>query len=126
MFTKRDKIKEFVQFFAKDASTQCLVFKNTHYKPVGVSIVVTYQYTIQDTEVIYNKWFVDGFDDAKKMGLPGTEHHNKLVKGSGVNVASTRLGRYTFYGKDASDIINACESNRDLTSQIIFQHTLYR
>jgi len=126
MFTNRDKIKELVRFFADDKSTQCLAFENTHYKPVGVSIVVTYQYTIKDTEVVYNKWFVDCFDKAKIMGLPGTEHHNKLVKGSGVTVSSKRLGNYTFYGDEAKSLIDACELNRDLTSQIIFHHQSHR
>ena len=122
MFTNRDKLKELIETFVCNAD--CLVHENTNYKPVGVSVVLTYEYTFLDTQIVYDKWFVECADMAKKMGLPGTEHHNKLVKGSGVNVASARLGRYTFYGKDASDIINACESNRDLTSHVMLSHII--
>lgn len=120
MFTNRDKIKELIHYFANNAD--CLIYENTNYKPVGVSVVLTYKYTFKDTEIVYNKWFVECADMAKKMGLPGTEHHNKLVTGSGVNVSSKRLGCYTFYGKDASDIIKDCEFNHDLASHVLLKN----
>ena len=122
MFTKRDKIKELINYFGQNADY--IVFENSGYKPVGVSKVLTFEFTFQDTEIVYNKWFVECFDKAKFMGLPGTEHHNKMVKGSGVNVISKRLGRYTFYGQEAQKIIDACESNRDITSNIILNHRI--
>ena len=96
MFTQRDKIKELAEYMVKDENTQCLIFRNTNY--------------------------VEGFELAKKMELPGTERHGKLVKGSGVMVSSKKSGTYTFYGKDALSIKNACELNRDMESLIISNH----
>ena len=122
MFTQRDKVKEYVEFFAQNPNTQCLIFKNVNYKPVGVSVVMRYHYDINGVEVSYDKWYVECFNEAKAFGLPGTEHHNKLVKGSGVNVISKKYMPYTFYGKEAEDIINACEINRDLDSIIMANH----
>lgn len=122
MFSTRDKIKEYVEFFAQKPDAKCLIFKNMNYKPVGVSIVMRYHYDINGVEVTYDKWYVECFKDAVAYGLPGTEHHNKLVKGSGVNVCSKKSAPYVFYGKEAEDIINACEVNRDIESLIILSH----
>lgn len=119
MFTNRDKIKEQVEFFINNKETQCLISRNPNYEPVGVSIVLTYKYDIRDIEVIYNKWFVECYDVAKQMNLPGCEHHGKLVKGTGVTALSKKMGIYTFYGKDANEIINACEFGRDLNAYMI-------
>lgn len=119
MFTQRDKVKEFVEFFVKNPNTQCLIFKNRNYAPVGASVVMRYEYNINGIEVSYDKWYVECFNEAKAFGLPGIEHHNKLVKGSGVNVISKKSVPYTFYGQDAEKIINACELNRDIESLII-------
>ena len=99
-----------------------MIFRNLHYKPVGASIVMTYQYNVNDIEITYDKWYVECFKEAKQYGLPGIEHHNKLVKGSGVNVISKKSMPYVFYGKDAEGIINACESKRDLEAYIIANH----
>ena len=102
MFTNRDKIKEQVEFFINNKETQCLISRNPNYEPV-----------------IYNKWFVECYDVAKQMNLPGCEHHGKLVKGTGVTALSKKMGIYTFYGKDANEIINACEFGRDLNAYMI-------
>lgn len=119
MFTERDKIKEFTEFFVQKPETQCMVFRNNNYAPMGASVVMTYQYNLPEgIEVIYNKWYVECFDMAKRMGLPGVEHHNKLLKGSGVNIRSKKSA-YIFYGKEAESIINACELNRDIESCIV-------
>ena len=120
MFTQRDKIKELAEFLVKDENTQCFVFKNTHYKQEGFAEVLTCRYTApKNLEIVYNEWFVEGFEFASKMQLPGTEKHGKLVKGSGVTVSTRKDGPYTFYGNDALSIKNACEMNRDLTSYIL-------
>ena len=122
MFTERDKIKEFTEFFVQKPETQCMVFRNNNYAPMGASVVMTYQYNLPEgIEVIYNKWYVECFDMAKRMGLTGTEHHDKLLKGSGVNIRSKKSA-YIFYGKEAESIINACELNRDIESCIVSNH----
>lgn len=122
MFTTKDKIKEFVEFFVQKPETQCMVFKNNKYAPMGASVVMTYQYNLPEgVEVVYDKWYVECFDMAKRMGLSGTEHHNKLVKGSGVNIYSKKSANI-FYGKEAESIINACELNRDIESCIVSNH----
>lgn len=110
MFNKRDKVKELAVYFAKTPNVSCLISNNKKYEPVGVSVVKTYKYQVGSIEILYNKWFVEAFESAKQMNLPGCEHHDKLVKGSGVCVSSPEFGYLVFYGKDAQDIINACES----------------
>ncbi len=109
MFNKRDKIKELAVYFAATPGVSCLITENKKYAPVGVSVVKSYEYQANGLEILYNKWFVEAFEDAKKMGLPGCEHHNKLVKGSGVLVSTHKFGSTVFYGKDAQDIIDAYE-----------------
>ena len=119
MFTQRDKIKELAEYLVQDKDTQCIAFKNTKYKPFGVSEVITCEYSIKNLRIVYNEWFVEGFELASKMKLPGTEHHGTLVKGSGVTVTTKGKVPYTFYGKDALSIKNACEMNRDLSSYML-------
>ena len=119
MFSDKDKIKELVEFFAQHADASCLISENKMYKPVGISVVMTYKYSINDMEIIYDKWYVQNYDNVKNMGLPGTEHHDQLVKGSGVMVLSKKLGSFVFHGHDANDIINACEYGRDMESYMV-------
>lgn len=126
MFTQRDKIKELAGYMVRDKNTQCFVFRNVNYKPDGVSEVVTCEYTIKDIRIVYNEWFVEGFELASKMKLPGTEKHGQLVKGSGVIISTNNKGTYTFYGYDAISIKNACELNRDLTSYMLENHTIQK
>lgn len=109
MFSKRDKIKELAIHFAKTPYVVRLVFDNKKYEPVGVSVVKSYKYQVNDIEILYDKWFVEAFESAKQMDLPGCEHHDKLVKGSGVLVSTPKFGNTVFYGKDAQDIIDAYE-----------------
>ena len=119
MFTQRNKIKELTEYLVENNSeTQCIIFKNHNYKPVGVSEVITCEYSIENIRVVYNEWFVEGFELANKMHLPGTEHHGNLVKGSGVTVSTKNKGRFIFYGNDALAIKDACELNRDLGSYL--------
>ena len=124
MFTQRDKIKELAEYLVKNQNTQCLIFRNTSYGQKDCAEVLTCEYsTPKNLKIVYNEWFVEGFELAKKMELPGTERHGKLVKGSGVMVSTMRTGWvYTFYGKDALSIKNACELNRDMESLIISNH----
>ena len=124
MFTQRDKIKELAEYLVQNKDTQCLVFKNTNYGIKGCAEVLTCEYsTPKSLKIVYNEWFVEGFEMAKKMGLPGIEKHGNLVKGSGVVVSTMRTGGfYTFYGKDALSIKDACELNRDIESLIISNH----
>ena len=123
MFTRRDKIKELAEYLVKNENTQCLIFKNTNYGIKDCAEVLTCEYTIpKNLKIVYNEWFVEGFEIAKKMKLPGTEKHGKLVKGSGVIISTRKAGTYTFYGKDALSIKNACELNRDMESLIISNH----
>lgn len=125
MFTQKDKIKELAEYFAEKADTNCLIYKNNKYAPIGVSEVVTCKFrTANDLEIVYNKWFVECFDKANAMGLPGTEHNDKLVQGSGVTVSTPKMGSFVFYGKDALSIKNACETNRDLTSYMLINHNI--
>lgn len=113
MFSKRNKVKELAIYFAKTPNVSCLISDNKKYEPVGVSVVKTYKYQVNGIEILYNKWFVEAYEYAKQMNLPGCEHHDKLVKGSGVYVSSPEFGLLVFYGKDAQDIIDACESGCD-------------
>ena len=124
MFTDRDRVKELIEFFAGSTNTECLISQNQNYKPQGVSVVMTYKFDINHMEIFYDKWYVEGFELAQKMNLPGCEHHDQLVKGSGVTVLSKKLGSYTFFGKDAQDIIKACENGRDLKAHMVIQPTL--
>ena len=110
MLSRRDKIKELVVYFAKTPYLSCLVSDNKNYEPDGVSVVKLHEYHVNNIEILYNKWFVEAFELAKQMNLPGCEHHDKLIKGSGVYVSSPEFGRLVFYGKDAQDIIDAYES----------------
>ena len=120
MITQKGKIKEMAEFLIKNNSeTQCLVFKNPNYKPVGVSEVITCEYSVKDMRIVYNEWFVEGFELAQQMNLPGTEHHGNLVKGSGVTITTKNRGPFIYYGKDALSIKNACEINRDLSSYLL-------
>jgi hypothetical protein len=125
MFTRKDKIKELAEVFAKSDKTECSMSQNKKYAPVGVSVVMTCKFENQGTvSITYDKWFVECFDMALSIGLPGTEHHDKLVKGSGVMVNTKNLGSYVFYGQDAMSIKSACEENRDLTSFILTEHVV--
>ena len=119
MFTNRDKIKEQILFMTTNKHVDCLVTKNERYKPVGVSVVMRYKYSLPDIDIFYDKWIVENYEDALKMNLPGCEHHDQLVKGSGVNVLSKKLGYFIFYEKDAETIINACEYNNDFYRLIV-------
>lgn len=119
MFTTKDKVKELVEFLLHGQNVSCLVCKNKMYAPVGVSVVMTYKFEVKDMEIIYDKWFVEDFEDASKMQLPGCEHHDQLVKGSGVTVLSKKMGSFIFHGNKANEIINACEIGRDMTSHIM-------
>lgn len=110
MFTKHNKVKELAVYFAKTPYVSCFISDNKKIKPVGVSVVKSYKYKVNGIEILYDKWFVEAFESAKKMNLPGCEHHNELVKGSGVLVSSSQFGIMVFYGKDAQDIFNAYES----------------
>lgn len=119
MFTQRDKVKEMAEYMVQNGNNvQCLVFRNMHFAPVGVSEVITCEYSVKDMRIVYNQWFVEGFEDARRMALPGIEHHGQLVKGSGVIVSTRKRGSTTFYGKDAVSIKDACELNRDLQSYL--------
>lgn len=109
MFTKHNKVKELAVYFAKTPDISCLVSVNKKYEPIGVATVKSYIYEVNGIKVFYNKWFVEAFESAKQMDLPGCEHHNKLVKGSGVLVSTPKFGNTVFYGKDAQDIIDAYE-----------------
>ena len=120
MFTQKNKIKELAEYLVRhDQDVQCLVFRNKHFPQVGVSEVITCEYNIKDMRIVYNQWFVEGFEMAKQMALPGTEHHGKLVKGSGVVISTEKRGQYTYYGADAMFIKDACELNRDLQSYLL-------
>ena len=112
MFTRHDKIKERIMFFTENQQISEQISKNQSFEPVGVSFVMKHRYKINNIEIVYNKWFVEAFELARQMNLPGCDHHNKLVSGSGVDVLTNDLGGATFYGKDALDIINACESRQ--------------
>lgn len=115
MFKTTDKVKELVKFFLKNSEISCFIYENRMYKPMGISVVMTYTYTMNDIEIMYDKWYVQNYETAKSMGLPGIEHHDQLVKGSGVTVVSKQYGNFIFYGNDAKEIINACEYGRDLS-----------
>nr|MBQ0091394.1 hypothetical protein [Candidatus Enterousia merdequi] len=116
--TQKDKLKELTEFFVSGPQIDLVVTKDTKFEPVGVSVVVNFKYSSNDLQVCYKKWYVESFELANKMGLLGCEHHNKLVKGSGVFVLSRKLGANTFYDKDAQDIINACELNHDIKTAL--------
>lgn len=124
MFTTKDKIKEQIIHLAKGDNVTYLISQNKMYKPVGLSVVMTYKFDVRGAEIIYNKWFVDGFEYASKMNLPGCEHHDQLVKGSSVMVLSKNHSCFNFYGQDAKDIITACEFGRDITSHMIANHSV--
>ena len=127
MFTQRDKIKELAEFLAPNKDTRCLIFRNTVYGYKDCAEVLTCEYTTpKDLNIVYNQWFVEGFEMAKKMELPGTERHGKLVEGSGVTVSVKKSGPYTFYGQDALSIKNACELNRDIESMILSNNAFIR
>ena len=116
MFTKRDCLKELTEYLVSNKNTQVETFlenkNNNHDKKYGFARVITYTYTNYGIEVVYNKWFVEGYDYAVKMGLPGCEYHDRLVAGTGVKVISKKFGNDIFYGRAAEEIINACEKQR--------------
>jgi len=119
MFTQHDKIKEMAEYLVQnDNNVQCLIFRNKHFAPVGVSEVITCEYSVKDMRIVYNQWFVEGFEYAKRMALPGIEHHGQFVKGSGVIVSTRNCGQFTFYGPAAVSLKSACELNRDLQSYL--------
>ena len=125
MFTLKDKIKELAEYFAEDANTSCFIYKNTKYAPIGVSEVVTCKFrTPNNIEIVYDKWFVECFDEAKAMNLPGIERNEKFVQGTGVTVFAPTKGIFTYYGKDALSIKNACETNRELASYMLKNHNI--
>lgn len=122
MITQHEKDKEFFEYIIKNSDMECLERKTGRFD--GIAYVKTCEYTTQyeytknkktrsdNIFIRYNKWFVEEYDYVKDMGLKGTEKHNKLVSGSGVYVSSSKSGQpniYTFYGKQAYDLINACE-----------------
>lgn len=119
MFTQRDKLKEMAEYLVQnDNNVQCLVFRNPHFAPVGVSMVITCEYSVKDMRIVYDQWFVEGFEDARRMALPGVEHHGQFVKGTGVIVSTRKFGPITFYGAPAISIKDACEQNRNIESYL--------
>lgn len=125
MLKNQDKILELVEFLVKTPGVSYLIYENTDYKAFKQPeefdnlLMITYQFCVHDIEITYNKWFMEEFELAQKMDLPGCEHHNQLVKGTGVLVLSKKLGAFNFYGDRAKNIINACEENLDLQAHII-------
>ena len=129
MFTLHNKIKEQIIFFAKSANISFLTYENKDFqnfkkqKDFENLIVMTYQYNTNGIEIKYNKWFMEGFEFAQQMNLPGCEHHDQLVKGSGVRILSKKHGTVFFYGKDAKDIIDTYEENCDIQSLLLENQT---
>ena len=118
MLTPKDKAKELVEYFAQSDKTQCFVFKNYKYKNYGVSEVITCQFSLPGLfKVVYDQRFVESFDLAKKMDLPGIEKHGKLI--SPVTIEAPNLGVFQFKGQPAISIKSACELNRDLMTYLI-------
>ena len=125
MITKHEKSKEFFEYIIRNTNPECLQYKNGHFDTSGVAYVMTYEYTtkyeykinnkkssMDNVFIRYSKWFVEYYDYVKALNLPGCEKHDKLVKGGGVYVHSDKHGDFTFYGKQAQDLINACEQAR--------------
>ena len=114
MFTRKDRLKELAEYFgACPDAVVTAVFNDKypdHAKKYGIARRKTYTYTVPGLEIVYDKWFVDGYDCAIKMGLEGCEYHDCLVAGTGVMVVSKKFGREIFYGKSAQELINACEN----------------
>lgn len=118
MLTKKDKAKELVEYFAQSDETQCFVFKNNTYKNYGVSEVITCEFSIPGLfKVVYDQRFVESFDLAKKMNLPGIEKHGKLI--SPVTVDAPNCGIFQFKGEAACSIKSALELNRDLMTHLL-------
>ena len=78
----------------------------------NVAKVKLFKYNNEDILVQYKKWIVESYNLASQMELPGYKRHNELVKGSGVDVLSKKIGADIFYGQEAQDIIKACETPR--------------
>lgn len=77
----------------------------------SVAKIKHFTYSTKNTQIQYSKWIVECFDSAKHMQLHGYEKHDKLVQGSGVNFTKKKANKtFTFYGKEAADIISICES----------------
>lgn len=110
MFSKRERLKELAEFLVSTENTEFSSDFNDSYEKRGVARVKIYRYSISDLQIIYEKWFVECYELASKMGLPGCELHDKLVAGTGVMILSKQLGSEIFYGHNATDIINACET----------------
>ena len=125
MLTTKDKIKERVIYFSQLPSVVYSVYQNKDsvklQKLNGFEnlVAMTYKYTINDIEIAYEKWFMQGFELASKMNIPGCEHHDKLIRGTGVNITLRNNGKFVFHGQDANDIINAFEKNCDIQSYIM-------
>ena len=122
MITQHEKDKEFFEHIIQNSDMEHIEFKTDRFD--GIAYVKTYEYSTQyeykkhnkpnidNIFIRYSKWFVEEYEYVKDMELKGTEKHNKLVSGSGVYVSSSKSGKptiYTFYGKHAMDLINACE-----------------
>lgn len=109
MFSKRERLKELAEYLVSAEDTEYSCDFNDNYKSHGIARVKTHRYSTYGLQVIYEKWFVEGYELASKMGLSGCELHDKLVAGTGVTVVSKKFGSDVFYGRSATDIINACE-----------------
>ena len=114
--TNTDKLKEFVMFLAMSKDLQCCISDTQPSKQHGVAYLKSFSYSIGDLLITYNKYVVENYEDAKRMGLEGCDYHDKLI--GGVMVLSKKFGSKTFYGKNARDIINTCE---DSYNKILFE-----
>ena len=129
-FTTRDKIKERVLYLASSPYTGCSVFESKDAEQLKKQngfdnlTVIVCKYQTDCFLLEYTKWFMQGFELAQKMGLPGCEHHNTLIQGTGVKVQTIDFGSFNFYGKDAYEIMNAYEESRDIQSYIINNHQI--
>lgn len=116
MFTRKDKLKELAEYLVSNPDTSVDTVledkNNKHDKKYGFARVMTYTYATYGIEVVYNKWFIEGYEYAVEMGIPGCEYHNRLVAGTGVKVVSKKFGNDIFYGRAAEEIIRACEKQR--------------
>ena len=104
-------IKEIAIFIISGIDTQCCVC-DTDKPPYGCARIKSFTYSNCDMEIIYNKWVVESYELAARSKVVGYEKHNRLVSGTGVMVLSKKLGSYTFFGRNANEIIAACEHAR--------------
>ena len=113
MFTNTDRIKELAEFLVKNSETEVFLApmhdKNNEIVREGVAVATEFQYHFGEFLVHYSKWIVENYKDASTMRLQGCEKHNSLIRGSGVEVFSKKLGSRAFYGAQAFDIIDVCE-----------------